>query len=102
MGTEWAPKQKPFDDMQHELGWSRIFYTTEEDWDNFVKKYARYIGDRPPPKDLLAKLQKFKILEKADSVAPNQAPSYQFLGAFATRKSFTDSQSLDCVLEAGL
>ncbi len=48
MGTEWAPKQKPFPDMQHELGGSRIFYTTKEDWENFTKKkYARYIGDRP-------------------------------------------------------
>lgn len=67
MGTEWAPKQKPFPDMQHELGGSRIFYTTKEDWENFVKKkYARYVGQRPVPQDVLAKSTKFKIPEKAD------------------------------------
>jgi len=67
MGTEWAPKQKPFPEMQHELGGSRIFYTAKEDWENFVKlKYARYLGEKPVPKDLLAKSQKFRIPEKAD------------------------------------
>jgi len=67
MGTEWAPKQKPFPDMQHELGGSRIFYTTKEDWENFVKKkYARYLGERPVPKDALEKAMKFKIPEKAE------------------------------------
>jgi hypothetical protein len=67
MGIEWAPKQKPFPEMQHELGGSRIFYTTKEDWDNFIKrKYARYLGERPAPKNLFDKSEKFKIPEKAD------------------------------------
>lgn len=67
MGIEWAPKQKPFPEMQHELGGSRIFYTTKDDWDNFTKrKYARYLGERPAPKNLLDKSEKFKIPEKAE------------------------------------
>jgi len=67
MGTEWAPKQKPFPEMQHELGGSRIFYTTKEDWNNFVKKkYARYLGERPVPREALEKSMKFKIPEKAE------------------------------------
>jgi len=67
MGIEWAAKQKPYPEMQHELGGSRIFYTTKDDWENYVKKkYARYMGERPVPKDIITKSQRFKIPEKAD------------------------------------
>ena len=66
-GMEWALKGKPFPEVQHELGGSRVFYITKEDWENFgKKKFARDIGERPVPKDLLAKSEKFKIPEKAD------------------------------------
>lgn len=67
MGIEWAHKQKPWPECQHELGGARVFYLTKDDFDYFIKaKYARYIGERPPPKDLLEKSQRFRIIEKPD------------------------------------
>jgi hypothetical protein len=67
LGIEWAAQQKPWPRHQHELGGARVFYITRDAWQNFHKvKYARYMGERPPPKDLLEKSQRLRIPEKVD------------------------------------
>ena len=54
-GIKYAQLQKPYPEMQHELGGSRIFFTTKEDWDRFVKPMLKdRLPIRPCPKDLLA------------------------------------------------
>lgn len=66
-GIEWAKKQKPWPEVQHELGGARVFYLTKDDWDHFIKiKYARYLGERPPPKDLLEKSSALRMPEKIE------------------------------------
>jgi len=58
-GIKYAQYQKPYPQMQHELGGSRIFFTTKDDWDRFVKPLLRdRLPIRPAPPDLLRTAEK--------------------------------------------
>lgn len=58
-GVKYAQYQKPYPQMQHELGGGRIFFNTKEDWDRFVKKSIKSkLVKRPVPPKLLASAEK--------------------------------------------
>lgn len=62
MGIKWGKKQKPWPEFQHELGGTRIFYMTKADWEGFAKaRFARYLGTRPVPDELLEESRAFKL-----------------------------------------
>jgi hypothetical protein len=66
-GVGLAQGQKPYPECQHELGGSKIFYTTREQWERFVKpKFTRFMGERPVPEDLLKKSEKLRPPAKID------------------------------------
>ena len=66
-GLGLAQFQKPYPQIQHELGGARVFFNTKEQWYSFVKpKYEKRLGGRPVPKELLDKSQKPKKPEKID------------------------------------
>ncbi|HUK27030.1 MAG TPA: hypothetical protein VLV31_01285 [Candidatus Acidoferrales bacterium] len=53
-GLGLAQFQKPYPEIQHELGGARVFFNTKEQWNSFVKpKYEPRLGERPVPPDLL-------------------------------------------------
>ncbi len=61
-GIKYAQYQKPYPQMQHELGGSRIFFTTKEDWDRFAKPMLKdRLVIRPAPADLLASAEKVAV-----------------------------------------
>jgi len=54
-GVKYAQYQKPYPQMQHELGGGRIFFNTKDDWDRFVKGMLKdRLVTRPVPAKLLA------------------------------------------------
>ena len=54
-----AQYQKPLPQLQLEVGGSRIFFTTKEDWDRFVKPMLRdRLPISPAPPDLLRSAEK--------------------------------------------
>ncbi len=66
-GLGLAQFQKPYPQIQHELGGARVFFNTKEQWYSFVKpKYEKRLGERPVPRDLLEQSQKPKKPVKID------------------------------------
>jgi hypothetical protein len=59
-GVKYAQYQKPYPQMQHELGGGRIFFNTKDDWDRLAKPLLLpKLGTRPVPAKLLASAAKF-------------------------------------------
>lgn len=66
-GLGLAQFQKPYPQIQHELGGARVFFNTKDQWHSFVKpKYAPRLGERPVPSDLLKQSLNPKIPEHID------------------------------------
>lgn len=66
-GLGLAQYQKPYPQIQHELGGARVFFTTKDQWYSFVKpKYQARLGERPVPNDLLNQSRNPKIPAKID------------------------------------
>ena len=66
-GLGLAQFQKPYPQVQHELGGARVFFNTKEQWRSFVKpKYEPRLGERPVPLDLLKQSQSPKVPEHID------------------------------------
>ena len=66
-GLGLAQFQKPYPQIQHELGGARVFFNTKEQWRSFIKpKYEQRLGERPVPLDLLKQSQSPKVPEHID------------------------------------
>lgn len=66
-GFGLAQFQKPYPQIQHELGGARVFFNTKEQWYNFVKpKFEKRLGERPVPSDALKQSQNPKMPEHID------------------------------------
>lgn len=66
-GLGLAQHEKPYPEIQHELGGARVHFTTKEPWEDFVKpKYAARMGERPVPEQLLRESEALKAPEKID------------------------------------
>ena len=66
-GLKLAQHEKPFPQMQHELGGSRIYFNTKDDWERFVKpSFAEKLGVRPVPAEVLTASENVKIPEKIE------------------------------------
>jgi len=65
LNVEWAKRQKPWPEYQHELGGARVYYLTRDDWELLgKKKFAKYLGERPVPPELLKSAEKPRINKK--------------------------------------
>ena len=66
-GLGLAQFQKPYPQIQHELGGARVFFNTKEQWYAFVKpKYEKRLGERPVPADVLKQSLNPKMPEHID------------------------------------
>jgi len=66
-GVKYAQYQKPYPQMQHELGGARIFFNTKDDWDRFVKEFLKdKLVKRPVPASLLASAEKVRATERVE------------------------------------
>ena len=66
-GLGLAQFQKPYPQIQHELGGARVFFNTKDQWHSFVKpKYGPRLGERPVPSDLLKQSLNPKMPEHID------------------------------------
>jgi len=66
-GLGLAQFQKPFPQIQHELGGARVFFNTRDQWFSFIKpKYEKRLGERPVPPDLLKQSQNPKSPQHID------------------------------------
>ena len=66
-GLGLAQFQKPYPQIQHELGGARVFFNTKTQWYDFVKpKYEKRLGERPVPNELLEKSHNLKQPEHID------------------------------------
>ena len=66
-GIRLAQYQKPYPDYQHELGGARVFFTTREQWDAYVKpKFEGKLGERPVPPGLLESSRPIRVPESID------------------------------------
>ena len=66
-GLGLAQFQKPYPQIQHELGGARVFYNTREQWYSFVKpKFEKRLGERPVPSDVLKQSLKPRMPEHID------------------------------------
>ena len=66
-GIGLAQHEKPYPEIQHELGGARVYFTTKEQWESFVKpKYAARMGQRPVPEQQLRESETLKAPEKID------------------------------------
>jgi len=66
-GLGLAQFQKPFPQIQHELGGARVFFNTRDQWYSFIKpKYEKRLGERPVPADLLKQSQNVKSPQHID------------------------------------
>jgi hypothetical protein len=66
-GLGLAQFQKPYPEIQHELGGARVFFNTKEQWHSFVKpKFSPRLGERPVPNELLKQSQNPKVPEHID------------------------------------
>ncbi|MDG7042557.1 MAG: N-acetyltransferase [Nitrososphaerota archaeon] len=66
MGFRFVHDQKPWPEMQHELGGSRIYYLTKDHWDRIVKPKLMQrgtFGERPVSKEALAATYPLKPTE---------------------------------------
>lgn len=66
LGLRWAPKIKPWPELQHELSGARVFFLTREDWLRNREKYKAWLGVRPPPADLLKESEDFRLKQTVD------------------------------------
>jgi hypothetical protein len=66
-GLGLAQHEKPYPEIQHELGGARVYFTTKEQWESFVKpKYGPRMGQRPVSEQLLRDSETLKAPEKID------------------------------------
>jgi len=57
LGFRFQHVTKPWPEMQHELGGARIFYINRQQWEQYVKPFAKekdWLGTRPVTKSVLA------------------------------------------------
>jgi hypothetical protein len=63
LGFRFNHVTKPWPEMQHELGGARIFYINRQQWEQYVKPFAKekgWLGTRPVGKRLLAETKPLK------------------------------------------
>jgi hypothetical protein len=66
-GLGLAQFQKPYPQIQHELGGARVFFNTKEQWRSFVKpKYESRLGERPVSSEMLEASLNLKVPEHID------------------------------------
>jgi hypothetical protein len=66
-GIKLGQMQKPYPEVQHELGGSRVFYNTRDQWERWVRDFAlERIGTRPVPQELLESSLKIRKPEKIE------------------------------------
>ena len=66
-GLGLAQFQKPYPEIQHELGGARVFFNTKEQWLAFIKpKYGPRLGERSVPPELLKKSENPKVPAQID------------------------------------
>jgi len=66
-GIGLAQHEKPYPEIQHELGGARVYFTTKEQWESFVKpKYTARMGQRPVSEQQLRDSETLKAPEKID------------------------------------
>jgi hypothetical protein len=66
-GLGLAQHEKPYPEIQHELAGARVYFTTKEQWEDFVEpKFAARMGQRPVPEQLLRDSETLKFSEKID------------------------------------
>jgi hypothetical protein len=55
--------------MQHELGGARIFYINRQQWEQYVKPFAKeknWLGTRPVPKSVVERTMPLKPTAKIE------------------------------------
>lgn len=69
MGFRYVHTTKPYPQIQHELGGSRVYYIDRETWNNVVKpklKERNLFGERPVSEEVLKKTYPLKPTEKLE------------------------------------
>ncbi len=72
LGFRFNHVTKPWPEMQHELGGARIFYINRQQWEQYVKPFAKekgWLGSRPVEK---------KLLEGTKPLKPTSAIEIEF------------------------
>jgi len=66
-GLGLAQHEKPYPEIQHELGGARVYFTTKEQWETFVKpRFGARMGERPVPEQMLRDSETIRVPEKID------------------------------------
>ncbi len=63
LGFRFNHVTKAWPEMQHELGGARIFYINKQQWEEYVKPFARekgWVGTRPVPESILEETKPLK------------------------------------------
>jgi hypothetical protein len=63
LGFRFNHVTKPWPEMQHELGGARIFYINRQQWEQYVKPFAKdknWLGSRPVDESVLARTKPLK------------------------------------------
>jgi len=69
LGFRFNHVTKPWPEMQHELGGARIFYINRQQWEEYVKPFAKeknWMGARPVAKGLLNSTKPLKPTSKIE------------------------------------
>ena len=69
MGFRFNHVTKPWPDVQHELGGSRVYYINRDQWERVVKPFATengWMGERPVPEDVLEGTKPLKPTRKLE------------------------------------
>jgi len=67
-GLKLAQHEKPYPQIQHELGGARVMFNTKDQWERFVKPmFIEKLGIRPVPADLLASAQTVNVPQKIET-----------------------------------
>jgi len=69
LGFRFNHVTKPWPEMQHELGGARIFYINKQQWEEYVKPFAKekgWLGTRPVEKKLLDGTKPLKPTSKIE------------------------------------
>jgi hypothetical protein len=69
LGFRFQHVTKPWPEMQHELGGARIFYINRQQWEQYVKPFAKeknWMGTRPVPAEMLKATRPLKPTRKIE------------------------------------
>ncbi|MGD0396042.1 MAG: hypothetical protein ABSB26_03930 [Nitrososphaerales archaeon] len=69
LGFRFNHVTKPWPEMQHELGGARIFYINRQQWEEYVKPFAKeknWLGTRPVAKSILNATKPLKPTSKLE------------------------------------